>query len=65
MKSDVQIAAEMADETQDAAEFASETKSAETAAGDGEFDAARAPFLAENDLIVVEGKGMTDGKVIS
>ena len=66
VKSDAQIAAEAADETEAAAEYAAETSAKEggtdTAAP---FDAAKAPYLTENDLIIVEGKSMSDGKVIS
>lgn len=30
-----------------------------------EFDPASAPYLAQNDLIVIEGKGLYEGKIIS
>ena len=64
VKTDVEIAAETTDETQAAAEYAAETGGDATETQKG-FDPASAPYLSENDLIIVEGKGMSDGKVIS
>ena len=66
VKSDVQIAAEASAQTQDAAEFAAEKGEDEaTETGEAVFDPCAAPYLAANDLIIIEGKSMTDGKVIS
>lgn len=65
VKSDVQIASEHSDDTEAAAEYASASSSSEESRSVEAFDAASAPYLSENDLIIVEGKGMKDGKVIS
>ena len=59
------IAAETSSDTEDAAQYAAETANGADSESAPSFDPAKAPYLSENDLIVVEGKGMTDGKVIS
>lgn len=48
-----------------AAEKTAETGDGPEAPDDGEFHAEFAPYLAQNDLIVVEGKGLYEGKMIS
>jgi hypothetical protein len=65
VKTDTQIAKEQAKETEEAAEFAAETSNKTPEKTEEAFDARKAPYLSENELIVVEGKGMFDGKVIS
>lgn len=65
VKTDVQIAAERADETAEAAEFAAPSPPEGESQTEAAFDAKRAPYLSENDLIIIEGKGLYDGKVIS